>query len=182
MYKVNSDAREHKREEHIFENLLGAIITKIFEMIFTAKFCTFRTSKSCLFWPSRGQSEMVGAAWNHLAKKSVPKILLLSRLALENTNLQIYHLWWLTMNYQAYFCRFEQRTSNCTVNINFVVKIFDKRFWFWEEINIWINFSERPIKKIPKSDKIKFLARLNQKLQEGGISKSSVSLVRVGQV
>ena len=120
--------------------------------------------------PSRGQSE------------SVPKILLLSRLALENTNLQIYHLWWLTMNYQAYFCRFEQRTSNCTENINFVVKIFDKRFWFWEEINIWINFSERPIKKIPKSDKIKFLARLNQKLQEGGISKSSVSLVRVGQV
>ena len=69
--------------------------------------------------------------------KNLPKVLLLSRLALENTNLQIYHLWWLTMNYQAYFCRFEQRTSNCTENINFVVKIFDKSFWSLEEINIW---------------------------------------------
>ena len=80
---------------------------------------------------------MVGAAWNHLAKKSVPKIVLLSRLALENTNLRMYHLRWLTINYQRFFCRYEQRTSNCTQNINFVVKIFDKSFWSLEEINIW---------------------------------------------
>ena len=57
MYKVNSDAREHEREEHIFEILLGAIITEIFEM-----------------------------------------------------------------------SHFFYNSSNCTENINFVVKIFDKRF------------------------------------------------------
>ena len=53
---------------------------------------------------------------------------------------------------------------------------------YLEQIKIWIDFSERLIKKIPKSDEIWFWVSLNQKLQKGGISKSSVPLVRVGHI